>query len=94
MPRNYTAERVKRAYILETRLDRLARILEDSRPKLSHGIAIEKDAAAIAWQKLEWRRHKLKCWILNRPLNWFNAQWVSIEEANRLNQISYENYLK
>lgn len=78
-------DKIKRAFLLYEKLKSRADRFAENRGG-NFGIAVSNDYNAKEWQKLEFRIHILRCYLLGEKINWFYARWLSCEEAQLRNQ--------
>lgn len=80
-----TIEKMSKAFKLYKYLKDLSDMYTNQRPNGCHGIAVQSDPLAKKWQSINFRTHVIEQYILNEPINWYNARWLTNDEAEKRN---------
>ena len=78
-----TIEKMQRAFKIYTDLNRRANQFLLYRPQGWRGIACGSDHNAKQWQKLQFRLNFLECYLKGEQINWYHADWLSLDEMKR-----------
>lgn len=84
--RNDSLERRKKVFRLYQKAKRTEAMALNFRAEGRSAIAVSNDEYAIQWQSVQMRLNIMECYLSGTLTpNWFNARWLSHDEARKRN---------